>query len=56
MRVPFRLPESHRARVRLLRRTIIVAVLIVIAILLAFFRNTGENLDTPEMQQLLKAP
>ena len=53
MRVPFRLPESHRARVRLLRRTIVVAVLIVIAILLAFFRNTGENLDTPEIN---KAP
>jgi hypothetical protein len=47
----FRLPQSHRARVRLLRRSITAAVLIVIAILLAFFRNTGESLETPEIDK-----
>jgi len=47
VRSPIGLPQSHRARVRLLRRSIIAAVLVVVAILLAFFRNTGTSLETP---------
>jgi hypothetical protein len=47
MRWPIRLPTSHRARVRLLRRSIIAVVLLLIAILIAFFRNTGTSLETP---------
>jgi hypothetical protein len=43
-----RLPQSHRARVRLLRRSIIAAVLILLVVLLAFFRNTGKSLETPQ--------
>jgi hypothetical protein len=42
-----RLPTSHRARVRLLRRSIIASVLVVVAILLAFFRNTGHSYYMP---------
>jgi len=45
------LPQSHRARVRLLRRAVIAAVAIMIAILLAFFRNTGKSLETPEINK-----
>lgn len=51
MRGPFRLPHSHRARVRLLRRAIIAAVAIVVAVLLAFFRNTGKSLETPQVNK-----
>jgi len=41
------LPASHRARVRLLRRTIIAIVILVIAFLIAFVRNTGHSTATP---------
>ena len=47
MRPRLRLPESPRARRRLLRRTVAVVVLVAIAIMLAFFRNTGTSVDTP---------
>jgi hypothetical protein len=46
-----RLPQSHRARVRLLRRSIVAGVLIVIALLIAFVRNTGKSFDTPEVDR-----
>jgi hypothetical protein len=41
------LPASHRARVRLLRRSIAVVVVAVVAVLLVFFRNTGHSTATP---------
>ncbi len=47
MRSPFRLPESPRARARLIRRAIVIAGVVLVAILLAFFRNTGKSLQTP---------
>jgi predicted metallopeptidase len=47
MRGPFRLPHSHRARVRLLRRTIVAVVALTLAFLIGFFRNTGHSLETP---------
>ena len=36
---------------RLLRRTIVAGVLIVLAILFAFFRNTGHSLETPQVNK-----
>jgi hypothetical protein len=42
-----RLPTSHRARVRLLRRSIIAVVLLGIAALIAFDRNSGHSTATP---------
>ena len=42
-----RLPESHRARVRLLRRSIIATVVIIVALLIAFDRNSGHSTATP---------
>lgn len=42
-----RLPESHRARKRLLRWSIAATVAIVVAALLAFDRNTGHPTATP---------
>ena len=50
MRFP-QLPQSHRARVRLLRRSIVAAVLLIVAVLLAFFRNTGSSLETPHQKK-----
>jgi len=41
------LPASHRARVRLLRRSIIGVVVLVIAFLIVFVRNTGHSTATP---------
>jgi hypothetical protein len=42
-----RLPASHRARMRLLRRSIAAAVVLIVALLLVFFRNTGHSTATP---------
>jgi hypothetical protein len=42
-----RLPTSHRARVRLLRRSIAGAVVLTVALLLVFVRNTGHSTLTP---------
>jgi hypothetical protein len=42
-----RLPASHRARVRLLRRSIIAAVAIGVALLIVFDRNSGHTTATP---------
>jgi hypothetical protein len=42
-----RLPASHRARVRLLRRSIAGTVLLVVALLIVFMRNTGHSFATP---------
>ena len=54
------LPASHRARVRLLRRSIIAIVVLVIAFLIAFVRNTGHSTATPINQnghaQVFRAP
>jgi hypothetical protein len=47
VRLPLRLPQSHRKRVRLLWTAIVATTLIVVAVLLAFFRNTGTSLETP---------
>jgi hypothetical protein len=41
------LPASHRARVRLLRRSIVGAVLLTVALLIVFVRNTGHSTATP---------
>jgi hypothetical protein len=41
------LPASHRARVRLLRRSIIAAVVLTVALLITFVRNTGHSTATP---------
>ena len=41
------LPASHRARVRLLRRSIVAVVVLVVAFLIAFVRNTGHSTATP---------
>jgi hypothetical protein len=41
------LPASHRARVRLLRRSIIAVVVLVVAFLIVFVRNTGHSTATP---------
>jgi hypothetical protein len=41
------LPESPRARARLLRRALVVAALVAVGVLVAFFRNTGHSLQTP---------
>jgi hypothetical protein len=41
------LPASHRARVRLLRRTIVGAVVLTVALLMVFVRNTGHSFATP---------
>jgi hypothetical protein len=41
------LPASHRARVRLLRRSIVGAVLLTVALLIVFVRNTGHSFATP---------
>jgi hypothetical protein len=41
------LPESPRARTRLLRRALVVAALVAVGLLVAFFRNTGHSLQTP---------
>ncbi len=54
-----RLPESHRARKRLARRAAVLLVVAVVAILLAFFRNTGHSLQTPttdEPAQVVREP
>jgi hypothetical protein len=40
------LPASHRARVRLLRRSIVGAVLLTVALLIVFVRNTGHSTAT----------
>lgn len=42
-----RLPASHRARKRLLRRSIVALVLIGVALLLAFDRNSAHVTPTP---------
>jgi hypothetical protein len=42
-----RLPASHRARVRLLRRSIVGAVVLIVALLIVFMRNTGHSFATP---------
>ena len=42
-----RLPESHRARVRLLRNSIVATVVIVVALLIVFDRNSGHPTATP---------
>ena len=42
-----RLPESHRARKRLLRRSVAATVVIVVALLIAFDRNSGHSTFTP---------
>ncbi len=42
-----RLPASHRARVRLLRRSIAGAVVLIIVLLLVFDRNSGHPTATP---------
>lgn len=44
--VVLRLPTSHRARVRLLRRSIIAVVLLGIAALIVFDRNSGHSTAT----------
>jgi hypothetical protein len=41
------LPASHRARVRLLWRSIAGAVVLTVALLIAFVRNTGHSTATP---------
>ena len=41
------LPASHRARVRLLRRSIIAVVVLIVALLIVFVRNTGHSTATP---------
>jgi hypothetical protein len=41
------LPASHRARVRLLRRSIVAAVVLVVALLIVFDRNSGHSTATP---------
>jgi hypothetical protein len=41
------LPASHRARVRLLRRSIVGAVVLTVALLIVFVRNTGHSTATP---------
>jgi len=41
-----RLPQSHRKRMRLLRAAILGTVLLVLALLLAFVRNTGHSYAT----------
>jgi len=41
------LPTSHRARLRLLRRSIVAAVVLVVAFLIVFVRNTGHSTATP---------
>ena len=42
-----RLPESHRARKRLLRRSIATTVVIAVAALITFDRNSGHSTVTP---------
>jgi hypothetical protein len=41
------LPASHRARVRLLRRSIVTFVVLGVALLIVFVRNTGHSTATP---------
>jgi hypothetical protein len=41
------LPTSPRARRRLLRRSIAAFVVLIVALLLVFFRNTGHSTATP---------
>jgi hypothetical protein len=54
------LPASHRARVRLLRRSIVGAVVLTVALLIVFVRNTGHSTATPVNEnghaQVYRAP
>ena len=43
----FRLPASHRARVKLLWRSIAGAVVLTVVLLIVFVRNTGHSYATP---------
>ncbi|HEY8645605.1 MAG TPA: hypothetical protein VIL77_06995 [Gaiellaceae bacterium] len=56
----FPLPASHRARVRLLRRSIAAVVVLVVVLLIVFVRNTGHSTATPinehQQAQVYHAP
>ncbi len=43
----FRLPASHRARVKLLWGSIAVAAILTVVLLIVFVRNTGHSFATP---------